>query len=494
MGEFLRTTPLSRSQRKAINNEGVKFLGSAQQDKVEKWRSHDLEVFDAYYEARQYEGMKSWDQREDSGGDYIPIRERKPRIVYNFGKVLVDRVAAKLVGDNVFPKLRVEDSPDDDTFVSFIIKAGKLRVHLMDVAKKMLVAGSGFLRFYIVDGAMKVEVYKSKYCYPEFQPSGDLESIRVQFLYEDSQDKDKDGNPKVKWYKLELGMTSDKLYNNPEYERGKEPTFSVVSSVEHNMGFVQGQWFKTMGDDHNSPDGYSVICDILELIDEINYSLSQSSQAVQYNQEPLMTLKGMSEDEVSRIVRSSQKALDLGREGEASFLESSMEGVKTATEHRDKVKMLVQDIARVVFLDPEKMAANAQSGKAMEVMHGPMIELINELRPQIEDQITSLVLKMGIVMLHLNSQGIPVPVQIPPGYQPDSLNITIHWPPVFSLTIEDLQKKAQMATQLAGASIFSRETLTRWLAPDFDIENIDEEIQKIASQPILNPFGGGFGG
>jgi len=127
----------------------------------------------------------------------------------------------------------------------------------------------------------------------------------------------------------------------------------------------------------------------------------------------------------------------------------------------------------------------------MEVMHGPLVELINELRPIIEPSINALLLKVSITMLTLSQRGVAVPVVIPDGYVPQSLNLSYHWPPIFPLTIDDLKSMSGMCVQLAGASIFSRETMTRYLAPHFEIENVEEEIAKVAAQPILNPFGGG---
>jgi hypothetical protein len=493
MGEWLAQTPMTRSARKALNNEGIKFGGSAKSATQEgKWRSDDLELFDSYIECRQYENLLPWEQKEDSGGDYQPIRTRKPRVNYAFGRVLVDRVGAKLFGDNVFPILKVEDDPDTQTYIQFVLKAAKLRAYLVEVAKKMLGAGSSFLRFWFVEGKIQVETYKSKYCYPEFQENGELESVRIQYVYDDFDDKDKDGNPKQKWYKLVVGTVKDTLFSNPEYKEGSEPEFTTVSSTNHNFGYVQGQWFKTPGGHHNTPDGYSIIGDLLEFIDELNYSVSQTSQAVQYNQEPLLGVTGISEDETPTIVKSSTKAMNLGREGKAAFIETNLEGVKVALEARKELQNLVQNVARVVFLDPEKMAAHAQSGRAMEIMNGPLVELINELRPYMEPQVIELVLKISISYLVLHNKGIETDVMIPDGWQPASLNISCHWPPVFAMTLDDLKSKVQMAVQAAGASLFSRETLTRWLAEDFHVEDIEGEIEKINDQPILNPFGGGF--
>jgi hypothetical protein len=42
---------------------------------------------------------------------------------------------------------------------------------------------------------------------------------------------------------------------------------------------------------------------------------------------------------------------------------------------------------------------------------------------------------------------------------------------------------------VSQASLISRETLTRWLAKDFDVQDVEAEIEKIANQPSLNPFG-----
>ena len=158
-------------------------------------------------------------------------------------------------------------------------------------------------------------------------------------------------------------------------------------------------------------------------------------------------------------------------------------------ELRDKMKMGVQDLTRVVMLDPEKIVGSAQSAKAMEVLHGPMVELVEELRPQLEKHLQSLLLKLAMTTLLMNSRGDIVPIEIPAGYVPKSASLTFVWPPIFPLTMQDLQQKVSIASSATGANLISRETATKWLAKDFGVENIEEEIAKIAAQPQLNPFG-----
>jgi hypothetical protein len=252
---------------------------------------------------------------------------------------------------------------------------------------------------------------------------------------------------------------------------------------------VQGQWLRTH-EDSKDPDGYGLVSDITDFIDEICYSLSQSSQSVSYNQDPILTFNNMNEEEQDGLIRSVMKAWNLGRDGKAQFLESNLSGVERAGELRDKVTQNIGEITRIVMLDPEKIVGSAQSAKAMEVLHAPLKDLIDELRSAMEGQLKSLVLKIGLSILLANKLGIDTPIDIPEGYVPTSFNIVVSWPPIFQQTMEDLQKKVQVVSAAATASLISRETGTRWLAKDFDIEDIEAEIAKIAAQPVLNPFGG----
>ena len=478
--------PKSRTQQRIDNNLGVIPVSGV--GKIREYRSDEIHKYDQYIESEQYDHLANWDAVNENGMEYLPIRKRKPRIIYNFAKKLVDTVAAKLVGNNVFPTLAVEGDPDTTNFLAAIIRASKLKSRVIDVVKEMLGTGSGFMRFFVIEGVYKLEVYKSNYCYPVFDEKGQLSEIEIRYAYCDETDIDQEGAEKKKWFRMVLSKTADVLYDNPEVS-SSEPVFTEVARVDHELGFVQGEWFRSCDDKH-SPDGYSLICDITDFIDSINYGLSQSDQAIMYAQEPQVTISGMDADELDELIRSSTKAWNLGRDGKASFMEASLSGVERAMELRDKMKMGIADVARVVMLDPEKIVGSAQSGKAMEVLHGPLVELVNEIRPWVEDSIVSLITKISFVTLKLAAEGSPIPISIPPEWNgPLSLDIVVSWPPVFPMTMEDLRSKVQIAVQAANASLISRETMTRWLAKDFGIEDVEQEIAKIDGQKILNPFG-----
>lgn len=485
-----------RVAKRVKNNLGI-VRYSEHKSKTDKdgyaYRDPEHEKLDQYYENTQHDHKPEWDQSCESQ-DYIQVRKRQPRIQYPFAKVLASRVVGKLIGKNSFPKFKLQDDPDTEEYIRWILKTSHLRSRLIEPSRRMCITGSSFVHFGIVDGAWTFGHYLSKYCYPVFAANGQLEHMTVAYVFEDPSETDLKGKPKKLWFREDYGMETNIRYDNPEVKEGQswqDVSFQVVEEVEHGLGFVQGEWFRTY-EMSKEIDGPSFIADILDFMNELDYNLSQSSTAIQYNQDPQLLFKGLTEDDIEALIRSSTKGWNLGKDGEASYLETGLNSVQVAQEFRDSIRLSVQDIARIVLMDPEKMATHAQSGKALEILHGPMIELIDELRPAYEKPLVSLVTKMAVANLKVAKSGNPSPVTVPPKYEPKSLSFDVYWPEYFQKTLEDLRTKVQVAASAGGASLVSRETLTRWLAKDFDIDDVEAELQRIATQPTLNPFGGGF--
>ena len=220
----------SRAQTKASNTLGVILLENRDE---KKFRDPILEKYDAYYENRQYANLLPWDQSTDPSGQHIPLRRRQPRLKHAFAKTLSSRLTARLIGQSVFPTFKVDMSPDDQEFFAAIIRESKLNSFLLEPVRRTVNTGAVFVRFYLSGGAFKKQWYHAKYCYPKFQDNGELEELRIQYVYTDIEDKANDGTPKKKWYRLDLGIETETLYDNPEYKPGIEPEFQVVDSITH---------------------------------------------------------------------------------------------------------------------------------------------------------------------------------------------------------------------------------------------------------------------
>ncbi len=475
----------TRLQMHAANNLGV--ILSDEVARYKKVRKDSLDNLDKYYDGEQYDHLMPWNKAAQED-EFIPIRDRKPRVTYNVAKVLVDKVGGKITGDKVFPTFKVEDSPEDSDFFRVVQQAAGFRRNLVEPIRAALLCGSAFVRYFLVEGDIVMEWAKTKYCYPKFDVSGELEEIEIRYVFEDANDMDARGKFKLKWYKWVGTKTADILYDTPEYREGSIPTFKVVERNDHELGWVQGEWIRTSKEQHG-PDGKSIVEPVLDFIDELNYSLSQTSQAIGYNQDPQLAIKGMDVDELDKLIKSAEKAWSLGRDGEAKFVESTMNGVTAAAEARQEFRSLMLDVVRVVLHDPEKMVGSAQSAKALEVLNAPLVELVDDLRTSFEPSIKNLLMKIGLTCTLMNAQGFETVITMPDDYHPKSLNLVAVWPPMFPLTIEDIQKKVMAVTAATGAKVLSRESGMKWIAPDFGIEDLEEEKRKIESEPELNPFG-----
>lgn len=486
-----------RRQLRSLNNLGVinpsinnvsEVLTGATQNSTQQLRKPELDIFDSYFEKRQYAGRPDWTDSTTADGSYIPIRKRKPLLQSNFAKVLSSRLASKLIGSRTFPIIKIEEDPNTTELLRTIHKVSQFRSNLLFPMARKLNTGSVYVNFSIRAGTYQMGHFLSKWCFPEFDEGGNLSFIRIQYVFSDEADRDENGMPKKKWFRMDQSTSTDVLFNNPEFQKGSVPEFQVVESVQHDLGFVQGEWLIT----HKAPnsiDGPSLISDVLEFIDELNFSISQSADTVQYNQDPQLLFTNIDEDEVDELIRSSAKAWNLGREGKAELLEANMSGFEGADTLRDKMRLNIQDITRIILMDPEKMVAQAQSGKALEILHGPLVELVEELRPQTEKEVSNLTLKMLLATLIWNQRGLPTPVVIPPGFVPASVELTFDWPSIFPMTFEDMQKKLALAIQASNASILSRETALGFVSKMFGVEDIEEEQRKIDAQPVINPFG-----
>jgi len=480
----------TRSEMKAQNNLGVVRVPISKEG-YQVFRNPTLEIYDAYLENRQYNHLTPWEEaRERTNEEFVRIRKRKPRIILPFAKLLSTRTSAKLFGNKVAPKIQVEDDPNSEKYYNMIVETANLRAKMLSACRVMASLGSVFVRFYFADGNIIVKHYNPKFVFPEFSDSGELKNVMIRYLYFDKNDRDENGDPKKKWYRVDLTPMSDILYDNPEFEEGEDPTFNIVDEAYHEFGFVQGTWFKTV-EQQNSIDGYSLIEDVLDFIDELCYNISQTSNVTEFNQDPLLILNKMTEDEISQLIRSSERTYNLGSQGEARLLEASMNAPTFALELRQRMTQNIGTFTRLMLHDPEKMVGAAQSAKAMEILHEPMTELIDELRQNINNPYKELVGKIALANLILKKRGEPVAVQTPEGFIP-SFNYVIYWREIFALTLDDIQRKVSAAVSATSANLISRETGTKYLAKEFGVENIEEEIIKIAEQPVINPFFGGF--
>ena len=485
-------TMRSRTQERIRNKLGIIPLSRAE-DGIRRWRSDYLHELDNYMESKQYDDKTNWWEAESSE-EFIEIRDRKPCVIFPLPRIHAERVNSKLFGLEVFPKFQIQDDQEAEELIAEMLRSVKFRSHIKEAGEIALAKGACFVSFRHQVDQIVIETHNPNHCYPEFDQSGELEFVKVLFVFKDETDIDEETKkPKEKWHRKDFSKFIDIEYDNPVYRPDVMPEFKVMDSVNHNLGFVQGVWLKTTHDPRKL-EGKSIIHDIRDFTDSLCYNLSQSDRATEAVTDPQTVFSGMTNDELEDLIRSSRRAWALGREGTAQFLEPSGTGIQSANEQDIRLQKAADQITRAIHHDPDKIIGSAQSAVAMKVMHEPLIGLINEMRPLLEERLIFLVVKIFGLLVMLNRMGIPGPIKFTKkNYMPKNLDIVCRWGEIFPPTIADDQQKSSLLLQLANGNIISRRTALVEVvkAGIVEVKDIDKELSEINTQKQFNTYFGG---
>ena len=341
---------LDRITKRVQNILGVIRPGDSPEP-FKQFRSDKLKKYETYMNGEQYDNLTDWHMAIESS-TFIPVNKRKPIIIYPLPRIVVNRIKAKIVGEKVFPNLKLEDDPATQELLREVLKITDFKLNMAKAVEDLLTYGSSFMRIKIIEGSMFLESFNPNYCYPVFDDRDRLVKVEVRFVFE----KLVKGEKKKLWYKLLLTKDSDILYDNPEYEEGVVPAFQVVQRVNHNLDFVQGEWVKATKD-FRMVDGPSLLEDILDFSDCLNYLFTMSDSATKYNIDPQVIFSGVDAENLQDLVKAKEKAWALGHDGSANFLEVSGTGVSTAVDVSKETIQRVQDATRVILHDPERYSA-----------------------------------------------------------------------------------------------------------------------------------------
>ena len=107
----------SRNQKRAENNLGV--IQDSQRSRT--FRSSKLDMIDKYVESTQYDKLANWDEGRCAEPP-IPMRKRKPRVIYPMAKILTDMISTKTLGMENYPTVAIEDDPDTTDLIRSLSK------------------------------------------------------------------------------------------------------------------------------------------------------------------------------------------------------------------------------------------------------------------------------------------------------------------------------------------------------------------------------------
>ena len=476
------------------------------------FRRIELNLLDDYLNDTAYEHLPPWDG--DISNDQMDQRHTQPKVIFPTPEISTGIVNGLMTSEDSRLQFHLDDEGAQRNLEDSLEEI-EFWDHINFLLPSLLVNGSAFIKiFQTPEERIMLKSFNSKSCWPVFDASGELLEVTIRYIYDTGRFKDGSGEKIYAWSQQKLGRQVDILYDNPIFEPGMDdiPEFKEVQRVEHNLGFVQGEWLTTSFFLSSSiPDGISYIQSSLPMIDSMNYRLSKEDSAVYYNLFPMLTAYGLSPEDFSEIRQGNMeevraKGMNVLATGKTpdkaalQFLEGSLTGLQVSEAFHQRMFQMVQYSLKTVMLDPDRMAIHAQSGRAMEALYKPVIQYIKKIRPRMKKSICSILTKAEKI-----SNSFPSNIEIPLGTVDETKK---KWGEIFEDTPADLTQKVGAVTQAVMSKVLSRKTAVENLAPSFGVENVEEEWKQIESESTQemederllndmsnsNPTGGGAGG
>lgn len=432
-----------------------------------------------------YDGLQhAFDQEKSEAGEYIKLRDRRPSVRYGLIKIVVGDSVALLFSEGHFPKIDSGDEENVKKVLDRLIKETNLNQVMIDAATRGSV-GSIAILFRVLGNRVFFEVMDTEYLTPVWKKDAPdtLDSVEERYKVKGRAlkasgysipDTDLDA---TFWFGRDWTEIDETWYNPVKIDTAnpQAPKFTKdeQNSVAHQLGFVPVVWAKNLpgGDDI---DGACTFPD--EVIDtsiEIDYQLSQAGRGLKYSQDPTLLIKEPAFSD-GKIVRSASNAIVVDAEGDAKLLEIEGTAANAVLEYVKALRELALETARGNRVNADKMTS-AQSGRAMELMHAPLIRLADQLRISYGEGALLSLLNMII------AASKKIALQFKDGTKVGKIEtqspISLRWGPWFSPTQGDLQQMATTLKSLIDAGILSRQTAVKIIAAAFDIEDAQAEYE-----------------
>lgn len=428
-------------------------------------------------------------QERTDADEYVPLRDRAPSVRFNMCRTVVQDSVAMLFGEGRFPQV-MGDGPTDAQAWAAFIKATKLPKVMKRAALRGAV-GSTAIRFRVLNNRPFFDVLDTTYLTPIWRDDAPDTLDRVVERYKVKGSAlvadgfnipsealgldhwwQRTWDGEAEWRHAPMLVQEWKDKNRPPLpiDRGR--------SVRHDLGVVPIVWIENLpGDDE--PDGACTFAPAIDSQIELEYQLSQAGRGLKYSADPTLLLKEPAVAEDGTLQRGADTALVVSKDGDAKLLEISGGASAAVIEYCRALREYALESVRGHRAAADKISA-AQSGRALELMYQPLVWLTDDLRTSYGESGLLDVLRMVQAVVRTGRVRLKdrdgAALEVPKG------DVTLRWPAFFPATHEDKQSEATALATLIHDEVISKQTATRLVAPNYDIEDIEAERGLIAGE------------
>lgn len=417
------------------------------------------------------------------GGDYIPLRNRRPSVRYGLARVVVEDSVSLLFSEGHFPTIDCAD-PAVQSVLLDIAKDARLNQVMTEAAIRGSV-GSVVILMRVLRGRVFFQVLDTTYLAPVWDPEApdSLSSVTERYkvtgkrLVESGYEiADPNGDY---WFQRQWDSEYETWFTPRAVGSPGLPEIDVQRSVRHGLHFVPMVWVRNLpggSATHDPNDGACTFRAAVEIQIEIDYQLSQAGRGLKYSSDPTLLIKEPATSD-GQIVKGAGNALVVSEKGDARLLEIGGTASAAVMEYVRTLRELALESVHGNRANADRLTA-AQSGRALELMNQGLLWLADNLRVSYGE--TALLFLARMVLRASQVYPLRVMEKDVPSLD-TSARLSIKWPRWYPPTADDRQKDAQTLTTLVTAALISRETAVKAIADTFDIEDVPGELVGITA-------------
>jgi hypothetical protein len=427
-------------------------------------------------------------EERSAGGEYIPLRNRRPSIRYALSRVVVEDSVSLLFSEGHFPTIDCPDRTVSATLAD-IVKETRLNQVMVEAALRGAI-GSVAILLRVLRSRVFFNVLDTIYLTPVWDTEAPDTLVSVSEKYKVSgrlltTNGYDIADPDVEYWFMRRWDTQDELWYVPTpVSQPFEPVIDGARSVHHGLGFVPLVWIRNLPGPSASGDPNDGACTFRAAIEtqiEIDYQLSQAGRGLKYSSDPTLLIKEPASTD-SEIIKGAGNALVVSENGDAKLLEIGGTASAAVIDYVRALREMALESVHGNRASADRLTA-AQSGRALELMNQGLIWLADNLRISYGEGALLGLARMILCaaqLYQLNVMGKQIPDLDP------AARLTLKWPRWYPATSDDRQKDAQTLSTLAAAGQISRETAVKSISDTYDIEDVPAELARINADRFWN--------
>ncbi|MEJ0016762.1 MAG: phage portal protein [Acetobacteraceae bacterium] len=452
-------------------------------------RMRALDILKRVLDGKLYDVLPyQFHEERGAGGEYIPLRNRRPSVRYALCRVVVEDSVSLLFSEGHFPTIDCDDRLVRAALAD-IAKESQLNRTMTEAAIQGSI-GSVAILMRVLGGRIFFSILDTTYLTPEWDPQEPDTLVRVTEKYRvpgtalvssgyDIADPGTDH-----WFMRTWDADQETWFTPAPIGSSLPADPDESRSVQHGLGFVPIVWIRNLpgpSSTGNSADGACTFRAAVETQIEIDYQLSQAGRGLKYSSDPTLLIKEPATTD-SEIIKGAGNALVVSEKGDARLLEIGGTASAAVIEYVRTLRELALESVHGNRANADRLSA-AQSGRALELMNQGLIWLADNLRVSYGEV---ALLSLGRMVLRASQvYQLRVMGQEIPALDPIA-RLTLKWPRWYPTTADDRQKDALTLSTLAEAGQISRESAVKAMADTFDIEDVPAELARITADRDSN--------